>query len=135
MKSMAKAPEGEDDSFLQPSQKGSPGLQEDCYEGLLGKALLSYPEQGLCAPALQQASSLDSREQGDPEPGLPIGIKSGKSATPAGELLCNCPLKSIGSCLYLPAFRSHLQAAGLFQCVHRAGCERRVPCAPGVLGR
>ncbi|EMP38628.1 DNA-binding protein RFX6 [Chelonia mydas] len=76
MKSMAKAPEGEDDSFLQPSQKGSPGLQEDCYEGLLGKALLSYPEQGLCAPTLQQASSLDSREQGDPEPGLPIGIKS-----------------------------------------------------------
>ncbi|TFK14343.1 DNA-binding protein RFX6 [Platysternon megacephalum] len=76
MKSMAKAPEGEDDSFLQPSQKGSPGLEEDCYAGLLGKALLSYPDQGLCAPALQQASSLDSREQGDLEPGLPIGIKS-----------------------------------------------------------
>ncbi|XP_030410100.1 DNA-binding protein RFX6 [Gopherus evgoodei] len=76
MKSMAKAPEGEEESFLQPSQKGSPGLQEDCYAGLLGKVLLSYPDQGLCAPVLQRASSLDSREQGDLEPGLPTGIKS-----------------------------------------------------------
>uniref|UniRef100_A0A8D0GWI7 DNA-binding protein RFX6 n=1 Tax=Sphenodon punctatus TaxID=8508 RepID=A0A8D0GWI7_SPHPU len=78
MKGMAKVPEREDGSFLhlQPSQKPSPALQEDCYAELLGKGLLDYPEERLGARGLQQGDALESGEQGSQESGLYTGIKN-----------------------------------------------------------
>lgn len=64
MRSMAKGPEQED-AFLH-----LPAAQEDRYEGLVGRGLLPYAEEGLCGAA--------GAERRLPEPALPAGIKAGK---------------------------------------------------------
>uniref|UniRef100_A0A8C4JM63 DNA-binding protein RFX6 n=1 Tax=Dromaius novaehollandiae TaxID=8790 RepID=A0A8C4JM63_DRONO len=66
---MAKGPEREDGFLHLPAAQGvSPGAQEDCYVELLGRGLLPYAEEGLCAAA--------GAERGLPEPALPASIKS-----------------------------------------------------------
>ncbi|XP_030051384.1 DNA-binding protein RFX6 [Microcaecilia unicolor] len=72
MKRMTKAGGGED-SFQHLQQKVSPGLQEDCYGELVGKALLSYPEASLCTGEIEEPS-LSSREED--EDALGMGIKT-----------------------------------------------------------
>ncbi|NWX48018.1 RFX6 protein, partial [Steatornis caripensis] len=66
---MAKGPEQEDAFLHLPAaQAVSAAAQEDCYAGLVGRGLLPYAEEGLCAAA--------GAERGLPEPALPSGIKS-----------------------------------------------------------
>lgn len=68
---MAKGPEQEDAFLHLPAaQAVSAAAQEECYAGLVGRGLLPYAEEGLCAAA--------GAERGLPEPALPAGIKSGK---------------------------------------------------------
>ncbi|KAF1533506.1 DNA-binding protein RFX6, partial [Eudyptes sclateri] len=66
---MAKGPEQEDAFLHLPAaQAVSAAAQEDCYAGLVGRGLLPYAEEGLCAAA--------GAERELPEPALPAGIKS-----------------------------------------------------------
>ncbi|NXK10268.1 RFX6 protein, partial [Herpetotheres cachinnans] len=66
---MAKGPEQEDAFLHLPAaQAVSPAAQEDCYADLVGRGLLPYGEEELCAAA--------GAERGLPEPALPAGIKS-----------------------------------------------------------
>ncbi|GAB0186548.1 DNA-binding protein RFX6 [Grus japonensis] len=70
---MAKGPEQEDAFLHLPAaQAVSSAAQEDCYADLVGRGLLPYAEEGLCAAA--------SAERGLPEPVLPAGIKSEEDA-------------------------------------------------------
>uniref|UniRef100_A0A8C4U7H0 DNA-binding protein RFX6 n=1 Tax=Falco tinnunculus TaxID=100819 RepID=A0A8C4U7H0_FALTI len=66
---MAKGPEPEGAFLRLPAaQAASPAAQEDCYADLVGRGLLPYAEEELCAAA--------GAERGHPEPALPAGIKS-----------------------------------------------------------
>ncbi|NXT33087.1 RFX6 protein, partial [Pelecanoides urinatrix] len=66
---MAKGPEQEDAFLHLPAaQAVSAAAQEDCYADLVGRGLLPYAEEGLCAAA--------GAERGLPEPALPAGIKA-----------------------------------------------------------
>ncbi|XP_071597191.1 DNA-binding protein RFX6 isoform X1 [Heliangelus exortis] len=66
---MAKGPEQEDAFLHLPAAQAlSSAAQEDCYAGLVGRGLLPYAEEGLCAAA--------GAERGIPEPALPAGVKS-----------------------------------------------------------
>ncbi|NXX41814.1 RFX6 protein, partial [Tricholaema leucomelas] len=66
---MAKGPEQEDAFLHLPAAQAVPSAaQEDCYADLVGRGLLPYSEEGLCAAA--------GAERGLPEPALPVGIKS-----------------------------------------------------------
>ncbi|XP_029452303.1 DNA-binding protein RFX6 isoform X2 [Rhinatrema bivittatum] len=71
MKRMPKSRGGED-PFQHLRQKVSPAIQEDCYEELVGKALLAYPEESLCAEETE-GTSLSSREEED---AMGMGIKT-----------------------------------------------------------
>ncbi|XP_064912798.1 DNA-binding protein RFX6 isoform X1 [Columba livia] len=66
---MARGPEQEDAFLHLPAAQAVPAAaQEDCYADLVGRSLLPFPEEGLCATA--------GAETGLPEPVLPAGIKS-----------------------------------------------------------
>ncbi|NXJ84613.1 RFX6 protein, partial [Trogon melanurus] len=66
---MAKGPEQEDAFLHLPAEQAvSSAAQEDRYAGLVGRGLLPYAEEGLCAVA--------GAGRGLPEPELPAGIKS-----------------------------------------------------------
>lgn len=68
---MARGPEQEDAFLHLPAAQAVPAAaQEDCYADLVGRSLLPFPEEGLCATA--------GAETGLPEPVLPAGIKSGR---------------------------------------------------------
>ncbi|NXG50640.1 RFX6 protein, partial [Psilopogon haemacephalus] len=66
---MAKGPEQEDAFLHLPAAQAVPSAaQEDCYADLVGRGLLPYSEEGLCAAA--------GAQRGLSEPALPAGIKS-----------------------------------------------------------
>ncbi|NXP82207.1 RFX6 protein, partial [Ramphastos sulfuratus] len=66
---MAKGPEQEDAFLHLPAAQAVPSAaQEDCYADLVGRGLLPYSEEGLCAAA--------GAERRLSEPALPAGIKS-----------------------------------------------------------
>lgn len=68
---MAKGPEQEDAFLHLPAAQAVPSAaQEDCYADLVGRGLLPYSEEGLCAAA--------GAQRGLSEPALPAGIKSGE---------------------------------------------------------
>ncbi|NXW94089.1 RFX6 protein, partial [Alopecoenas beccarii] len=66
---MARGPEQEDAFLHLPAAQAVPSAaQDDCYADLVGRSLLPFPEEGLCATA--------GAETGLPEPVLPASIKS-----------------------------------------------------------
>ncbi|NWU53397.1 RFX6 protein, partial [Dromas ardeola] len=66
---MARGPEQEDAFLHLPAaQAVSAAAPEECYAGLVGRGLLPFAQEGLCAAA--------GAQRGLPEPALPAGIKS-----------------------------------------------------------
>ncbi|NXV14567.1 RFX6 protein, partial [Cepphus grylle] len=66
---MAKGPEQEDAFLHLPAAQAVPSAApEECYAGLVGRGLLPFAQEGLCAAA--------GAQRGLPEPALPAGIKS-----------------------------------------------------------
>lgn len=83
---MAKGPEQEDAFLHLPAAQAVPSAApEECYAGLVGRGLLPFAQEGLCAAA--------GAQRGLPEPALPAGIKSGKRRDAGSRSLvspCRC---------------------------------------------